>query len=829
MKEDYYVGSDVEYEVPKEQKSKKNSSNEDGEKFNFFKNKKVMFIIGAVVLMLFLIIIVSCSNGGEKSVNNNLGGINIINGEITPIFDAGVLEYSVLTTEDSVELSCFAENSKAMVNGCGNTIHLQEECIEHVVNVISESGMPKDYTFTICKQSKEAPIITDVKLSTENFTNDNIIVSVIVESKNDLHEAAYSFDGGNNYQASNEYALTENKILEIKVRDIYENVSATYPKKINLIDRTTPTVSIKGSVASGNQTSSNVVLTSFVEPGETLSGYTYQWYKNNIQILNATKSTYTATSSGNYKVEVKTGSGNIAISTEYNVNKISTTKNNNTTTNNNITSKTTTTKKPTVTISSVGGNPSSWTKSDVKLTINASASLGLHDKPYSFDNGKTYTSSKSMSFSKNQDVNIVVRDKNGNTTSYVVYITKIDKTKPTVTISGNTTVGSKLTAKVSPTSTPSGYKYQWYKESSAITGATSSSYTANTSGNYFVKVTTGAGNSTSSSTFTVKPNKPGNVTLKSTVTQNAWTNHTAILTADVTNGTAKNFIWQKNGGIIKTTTTNTYTIDYDTNDSYSVKVEFTNGTSTTSNKINLKIDKTGPTVPSVSFTAGSSSYTANGSKWINKDVLALPSASDSSSGIKNYEYSSGCTGNVTSSLAIGAKLSYQNEGTFNTCFRAVDNVGNRSDWTSKYTVQIDKTSPYTSYIPDSALSPEFSCYSNGNSISPYAITRDYKYCYGHVTSTYKVYIADSDGESGIDSCEYVMQDDNGISYGGSLGSFEENGVGKYTGYNTITWKPGRWPSQTLPTPDVTKRGMVYLRRCYDKAGNVSNAIFLFMY
>ncbi|MDD4035848.1 MAG: DUF5011 domain-containing protein [Bacilli bacterium] len=87
----------------------------------------------------------------------------------------------------------------------------------------------------------------------------------------------------------------------------------------------------------------------------------------------------------------------------------------------------------------VDGNPKTWTNEDVTLTINASdnlGGLGLHTEPYSFDGGVNWQSSSIKKFYKNQNVNIQIRDKAYNTCSGTIYITKIDKEAPIVTING---------------------------------------------------------------------------------------------------------------------------------------------------------------------------------------------------------------------------------------------------------------------------------------------------------------------------------------------------------------------------------------------------------
>lgn len=84
-------------------------------------------------------------------------------------------------------------------------------------------------------------------------------------------------------------------------------------------------------------------------------------------------------------------------------------------------------------IVSVLGNPTTWTKGDVTLNVDAFDAIpGLDPKgAYSFDGGSSWTTSNSKSFSSNGIINIIVRDKAGNKAYKNVDINKIDKTAPT--------------------------------------------------------------------------------------------------------------------------------------------------------------------------------------------------------------------------------------------------------------------------------------------------------------------------------------------------------------------------------------------------------------
>ena len=231
----------------------------------------------------------------------------------------------------------------------------------------------------------------------------------------------------------------------------------------------------------------------------------YTWYKDDEVIANSNISEITVNQSGTYYANVKSSSSSINIYS----NIITVTINNGTktdTSNSNSSSSTNNNNKTnnvyTLKINDVKGNSTTWVKS-ITLTVNASASNALANEAYSFDGGKTYQKSNTKTFTSNQIVKIVVKDSKGNTTSKNVELTKIDSNVPKVTISGSNenTNSILLSANVSPAKTASGYKYQWYRNGTAIKGATSYLYKATLTGKYKVVVTTGSGNKVTSSEY----------------------------------------------------------------------------------------------------------------------------------------------------------------------------------------------------------------------------------------------------------------------------------------------------------------------------------------
>lgn len=829
-------------EANNENKSEDISLYNDGED----KKPKLVIIIASIIgaLILILIFAFACTKLNKKSSNNYLSSLSVTNAELKPKFDKMTLEYNVITTEDTVAIKCSAQHKKAYTSGCDKRIYLQDECIEHTVSVTSQTKQIRKYELKICKQAKDAPIIKEVKKSPTTFTSSSVKVEVIAESKNKLHEEAYSFDGGLTYQKENYIEVSENKLLEIKVRDEKNNESAVLNEEIQNIDTTKPTVLIEGSTKSGEETRSNVLLTAVVNPDTTPSGYKYQWYKGSSKIKNATEITYNATSSGKYKIEVTTGSNNKATSEVYTVN-IKTSG----------TSKPSgggTNKKPSVNnnkvppVVKVSGIPTNWTTNNVTLKISATAVNGLHSTAYSFDGGKTYQKENSKTFTSNTKGTIVVRDKRGNSTKYEFNISKIDKTVPKVTISGNTSPKSKLTAIVTPSTTPSGYKYQWYKGNTILSGATSSTYTPSTVGTYYVEVRTGSGKKTKSVGKSIKEQIKPTVTISGS---SAWTNKSVKITSTIKNpGTVKinGYKWYRDNSEISGSNSKDYTANSGGN--YKVIVS-TNVGNITSGTVRINIDKAPPSIPTLTHKIGNSNYSLG--TWTKKSVKRTIKSDDGSgSGISHFEYTnntsmcgkSGGSGKLerVNTSTIQNKKEYSiNELTASqtnkACFRAVDKAGNASRWSQLYTVLIDKIPPYTPKIADNSNNREVECHiiNNGEIIGKGTSTTEHTACIGQVASSFNLNIVENDiGGSGMSSkCDIVWEHDGDKKACPIYGNYSSLDINisenyKMTGYNGIKWETINISKKPICANGATY--VIYLKRCYDKAGNVSNMLFSFV-
>lgn len=661
------------------------------------KNPKKFIIIGAIVAGIILILLLFFVFGSGRSkkpvdTNNNLKEIFIEGGEIEPEFNKDVLEYDLKTTSSTIRISCEKESDNSTIEGCDlGEIVVADLTEDIVIKVIAANKEEKTYVLKV--NSGYEGIVVNVAGNESEWSNKEVALKVSAEGDNPLADAPYSFDNGQTWQESDTKKFDTNQSIKIRVKDNQGNISVAKDVDIK-IDKNVPQVEVTGSIPSGQLTDSAVTLTASVEPKETPSGYKYQWYNGNTPIEGAVEATYVTSNSGNYTVQVTTGAGNKTISNNYIV-----------------TNKTSV--KPT--INTISGLPNGWSVNDVTISIKATSPNGIHETGYSFDGGKTWQKAASKTFSKSMTINVLVRDKNGNVSTSKKAVVKIDKTIPSVKIVGTivsgkaTTNNVKLTATPSPTSTASGYKYQWYKNSQAINGATSKTYTATSSGSYMVRVTTGTGRTATSSNYSVNK-KTSNSSNKGTVTitsvsgnSTAWTksNITLKVVAKATKGLHSTAYSFDNGKTWQKSASKTFT----SNQTVYIKVRDKNGKVSTTNVQKItKIDKVAPIVK----------FTPNGNSSYVKSVTTIVNVTDNGVGSLKQLYfalstSSAKQPNFTATFKSGDKIKIANgTGVYYLWIKAVDSLGNTT---------IVKSNPFR--ISNTAPTVQISAYkadSSGKSV-----------------------------------------------------------------------------------------------------------------
>ncbi len=232
---------------------------------------------------------------------------------------------------------------------------------------------------------------------------------------------------------------------------------------------TTTTYTVTGSNSNGTDVET-ITVTVNTSPGTPvitnsggtldagISGMTYQWYLNGSPITGATSQTYSPTQTGDYTVEITNTAGCSSTSAIYTFGAA-----------------------PTV---SITGNISICEGESTTITANGADS-------YSWNTGET-TGSISVSPSS--------------TTTYTVTGTNSFGTDTeTVTVTVNPLPSTPvITENIGVLSTQvTGVSYQWYLDGNIISGATSSTYTYSSIGDYTVVVTTPEGCSATSAIYNV--------------------------------------------------------------------------------------------------------------------------------------------------------------------------------------------------------------------------------------------------------------------------------------------------------------------------------------
>ena len=380
----------------------------------------------------------------------------------------------------------------------------------------------------------------------------------------------------------------------------------------------TPSVSIT-STSTSICTGQSVTFTA--TPTNGGAAPTYQWYNGSTAISGATASTYSTTT--------LTGSPSITVKLTSNASCVSTP----TVTSNAITVTVGGSVTPSVSITSSAGNTLC---SGQSTTFTATPTNGGTAPTYQwYKNGSaisgatssTYTSS---SFANNDAITCGITSNSAcasptTATSSAITITIASNGTPSLTIAssvGNTICsGQTVTFTATPTNGGSAPTYQWYNGSTAISGATSSTYTTNSISSSVVISCKMVSNSQCVSTTNATSNSlsisvSGAVTPAVNITSSTGNSvcqgqSVTFTAAAVNGGSSPSFQWYNSGSAISGATSSTYATSSLANGS-AISVVLTSSSScaspstATSNTINMSVANSSTASVSVSSSAGTS-------------------------------------------------------------------------------------------------------------------------------------------------------------------------------------------------------------------------------
>ncbi len=345
-------------------------------------------------------------------------------------------------TKDSVTVKATASDSQSGLhekayswNGGGwtseNTYIAQaNETVTVIVrdNVGNNSPLHREEIDGI---DKTAPIVkltstinNPILVNEREWTKDTVTVKATAsDSQSDLHEKAYSWNGGD-WTSENIYIAQTNETVTVIVRDNVGNESPTYKEEIDCIDKTAPEVTLTSTVnnpvlVNGKEwTKDSVTVKATASDSQSgLHEKAYSWNGGGW----TSENTYIAQTNETVTVEVRDHVGN-TIPLSENIDCIDKTP-------------------PEISVKIVLDNPittegKDWTRDFVTLEVEAvDNQSGIPDEPYSWDDGVTWTSENTYIAQANETVTVIVRDNVGNQASISKDIECIDKTAPKATIS----------------------------------------------------------------------------------------------------------------------------------------------------------------------------------------------------------------------------------------------------------------------------------------------------------------------------------------------------------------------------------------------------------
>jgi competence protein ComGC len=247
-------------------------------------------------------------------------------------------------------------------------------------------------------------IFINYMVSTSLWTNQDVTVTIMPAHVNTLDSQAYSFDGGNTWQASASKAFSSNQTIHLMARDNTGKKSEIVDYTISNIDKSLPTCSFAGNptswVASANIT---------INTNDVGSGVNGIMIPGSGSYSNVTTTSFTVTDNGTYVATVRDVAGNTNTCSLV-VNRIDKVS-------------------PTCSFS---GNPTSWVK-NATLTITGSDSesgvVGIQ-KPGDSIYTST-TSSTTFNVTSNGTYTAYVKDAADRIGTCSVSVTKVDSTPPT--------------------------------------------------------------------------------------------------------------------------------------------------------------------------------------------------------------------------------------------------------------------------------------------------------------------------------------------------------------------------------------------------------------
>ncbi len=171
------------------------------------------------------ILAIARTTGESASVGQTAAPTITVNGKTLALTE-GVYEYDV-EVNGAVSISAALEGANVWVNN-NQLGSFEAESVEdgRIVRIITQKDESEPVIYYLTLENSEAPEITDVKVVPTAATNDK--VTVTIEATDNVGVTAYSFNGGDTWQAESSKQYTENATIaagNIRVKDAFGNVT----------------------------------------------------------------------------------------------------------------------------------------------------------------------------------------------------------------------------------------------------------------------------------------------------------------------------------------------------------------------------------------------------------------------------------------------------------------------------------------------------------------------------------------------------------------------------------------------------------------------------
>lgn len=409
-------------------------------------------------------------------------------------------------------------------------------------------GNMQSYLIPIDKLDNTNPTISGTSIDPSVWTNNDVKLSVTASDVGGgLDASGYKFNS-ENWQTSNfTYCKTNGKHI-VTVRDVAGNTRTT-TRSIVTIDKEAPTFTVSGNPATWTGSDVTLSISATDMPASGCSGLRARAYSFDGGVTWQADTSKTFSENGTYTLMVRDSVGNVSKGQDITIRYID--------------------KTPPA--AHVEGIPTAWQNTNAIIHIIASdlpnQGSGLDAKPYSWDNGLTWTNSSSLTVSQNQSLRIKVRDAVGNIlTLPVTGITFLDKEPPedfSVSASPTAWTAGSVTLTVSGASDKisglADLPYHWTAANVDYGPTSDASYEITENGDVIVSITDKAGNIRSKKVSVTNIDKTAPSDLAIVGDTATWTNQpvTVSATAKDTQSGVTEFSWN-NGLTWQTDSTITF-------------------------------------------------------------------------------------------------------------------------------------------------------------------------------------------------------------------------------------------------------------------------------